>query len=352
MSAEAIRPRPRLDDGAAALAVHVTVTALIGFLVTMLWGLTRGGEFWPRWVWFGILVALAVHAALWWTLRCTPARHGRALAVHAALTGVVAGVLCVLWLLTGRHGVWPAIALLGPAAILGTHAVGRDVWLRRGGGAARERVLTERVDELTRTRRSALEAQAAELRRLERTLHDGAQSHLVTLSMKLGMAEMLLAGQPEVAGLLRSAHDEARVAIAELRDLARGIAPPILTDRGLTAAVEALAERAVGEVTVETDLERRPAPVLEGAVYVVVCEALANAARHAPGAAVHVTLSLQGERLVARVADDGPGGADPAGSGLTLLRHRVEALDGTLAITSSPDGTTIAADLPCPRIDG
>jgi signal transduction histidine kinase len=296
-------------------------------------------------------VGLAVHAALWWVLRTTPAGRGRALAVHAALTGVVAGVLCVLWLLTGRHGAWPAIALLGPAAILGAHAAGRDVWLRRGGGAARERRLTERVDELTRTRRSALEAQAAELRRLERTLHDGAQSHLVTLSMKLGMAEMLLAGQPEVAGLLRSARDEARVAIAELRDLARGIAPPILTDRGLAPAVEALAERAAGEVSVEADLQRRAAPVLEGAIYVVVSEALANAARHAPGAAVRVTLSLQGERLVARVADDGPGGADPAGSGLTALRHRVEALDGDLEIGSSAEGTTITADLPCPRIE-
>jgi signal transduction histidine kinase len=350
MSAEVLGPRPRVADGGAARAPHITVTALVGFLVTMLWGLTGGDDFWPRWVWFGLLVPLGVHASVWWVLHATPAGHGRGLAIHTALTADVVAIMLVLWLLTGRHGVWPAVALVGPAAILGAHGAARAVWLRRGGGIARERQLTERVDELTRTRRSALEAQAAELQRLERTLHDGAQSRLVNLSMKLGMAEMLLAGQPEVARLLRSAHDEARAAIAELRDLARGIAPPILTDRGLVAAVEALADRAVGQVTVEAQLERRPAPVLEAAVYFVVSEALANAAKHAPGAAVHVTLSLQGERLVVRVADDGPGGADPGGSGLTGLRHRVEALDGTLDIASSGEGTTIAADLPCPRI--
>ena len=114
----------------------------------------------------------------------------------------------VLWGLTGAHGAWPAIALLGPAAILATHAVGRSIWLRRGGG--RELELTERVDTLTRTRRSALEAQAAELQRLERELHDGAQARLITLSMKLGMAQMLLVEQPEVSRLLRSANDETR----------------------------------------------------------------------------------------------------------------------------------------------
>jgi signal transduction histidine kinase len=351
MSAESLpAPRPRLDDGAAALAAHITVTALLGFLVTMLWGLTGAGEFWPRWVWFGILVLLAVHGALWWAWRSTPDGRGRALAIHAAITGVIAGVLVVLWLLTGRGGAWPGFALLGPATILGTHAGARAVWLRRGGG--REQALTERVDVLTRTRRGALEAQAAELQRLERTLHDGAQSRLVTLSMKLGMAEALLVGQPDVAALLRGAQEEARAAIAELRDLARGIAPPILTDRGLGAAVEALADRSVGDVAVQVDLRRRPAPVLESAVYFVVAEALTNAAKHAPGALVRVALSLDGDVLRAEIADDGPGGADVAGSGLTGLRHRVEALDCTFAITSEPgEGTTIVAGFPCAAID-
>jgi signal transduction histidine kinase len=349
MSAEPmLDPRPRLDEGAAALAAHVTVTALIGFIVTMLWGLTGADEFWPRWVWFGIGVPLALHAAVWWAWRSAPDVAGRPLAIHAALTGVLAGVLLVLWLLTGRHGSWPGIALIGPAAILGTHAAARSVWFALGGG--REQALTERVDELTRTRHGALEAQAAELRRVERDLHDGAQSRLVSLSMKLGMAEALLVAQPEVAALLRSAHEEARAAIAELRDLARGIAPPVLTDRGLLAAVQALAARAVGRVTVQAELDRRPSPVVESAVYFVVSEALTNAAKHAPGAPVRVTLALRDDMLHAQIADDGPGDADPAGSGLTGLRHRVEALDGRLEIASpAGGGTTVTAELPSPR---
>ncbi len=161
------------------------------------------------------------------------------------------------------------------------------------------------------------------------------------------MAQMLLAGQPEVARLLRSANDETRAAIAELRDLARGIAPPVLADRGLSAAVESLAGRAVGKVTVSSDLDRRHAPVLEGAVYFVVCEALVNAAKYAPGAPVHVTLASHDDLLRAEIRDEGPGGADPAGRGLTGLRQRVEALDGELSITSTPEGTTIVAELPC-----
>ncbi len=348
MSTEPLTPvrSPRLDDGATALAVHVTTGALVGFLLTMIWGLTGAGDFWPRWVWFGLAIPLAVHTSLWWIWRTTPSGRDRALAIHAAITAIVAAILVIVWGLTGAHGAWPAIALLGPAAVLATHAAGRSIWLRRGGG--RERELTARVDTLTRTRRSALEAQAAELQRLERELHDGAQARLITLSMKLGMAQMLLVGQPEVERLLRSANDETRAAIAELRDLARGIAPPVLADRGLAAAVEALAGRAAGEVTVEADLDRRPAPVVEVAVYFVVSEALANAAKHAPGAPVHVTLSLRDDVLRAEIRDEGPGGADPDGGALTGLRHRVEALDGELTVTSTPDGTAILAELPCP----
>jgi signal transduction histidine kinase len=346
MSAEPFPARgPVLDDGAAALALHTAITALIGFVATMIWGLTGAGTFWPQWVWFGICVPLALHVALWSAWRSAPAGRGRALAIHAAITAVVAGILVVLWLLTGRHGAWAGVALLGPAAALATHAVARGVWLRRAGG--REQELSERVDELTRNRTGVLEAQAAELRRVERELHDGAQARLVTLTMKLGMAEALLVGQPEVGALLGTAQEEARAAMAELRDLARGIAPPVLAVRGLGAAVEALADRAAGEVTVHDELDRRPSAVVEGAAYVVIAEALANAAKHAPGAPVAVHLSRGGERLFAEVSDTGPGGADPEGGGLTGLRHRVEALDGELRVTSPPGaGTTIAIEMP------
>jgi signal transduction histidine kinase len=145
-----------------------------------------------------------------------------------------------------------------------------------------------------------------------------------------------------VAGLLEGAQAEAQAAIVELRDLARGIAPPVLADRGLVAAVEALAERAVGDVAVSARLARRPVPVAESAAYFVVAEALTNAAKHAPGAAVAVELVLgEDDVLVASVRDDGPGGADAAGSGLLGLRSRVEALDGTLTIADGPEGGTV-----------
>ena len=202
---------------------------------------------------------------------------------------------------------------------------------------------------LTRTRQGALDVQAAELRRIERDLHDGAQARLVALSMNLGRAEERLADQPEAAALVRAAREDASLAIAELRDLARGIAPPILADRGLKAAVEALARRSAIGVTIDADPDRRPLPVVETAAYFVVAEALTNVAKHADGAAAHVRVTLdRDDTLVLEIADEGPGGADPAGSGLTGLRSRVEALDGTLSVTSPPGGgTTVRAELPC-----
>ncbi len=212
----------------------------------------------------------------------------------------------------------------------------------------REQALVARVDELTRTRRGALDVQAAELRRIERDLHDGAQARLVALSIHLGRAEEQLADRPETAALVRRARQEATAAVAELRDLARGIAPPILADRGLAAAVEALGRRSATPVEVDAALDERPVPVVETAAYFVVSEALTNAAKHARGAAARVVLRGDGERLLVEVADDGPGGADPAGSGLTGLRGRVEALDGTLSVSSVPGaGTTVRAELPC-----
>jgi signal transduction histidine kinase len=207
----------------------------------------------------------------------------------------------------------------------------------------RERELEERVSELTRTRAGALDVQAAELRRIERDLHDGAQSRLVALSMQLGRAEERLGDRPEVAELVRQAREEAGNAIAELRDLARGIAPPVLADRGLAAAVEALGRRSPMPVTVDAELAQRPLPVVETAAYFVVA-----AAKHAGGAAAHVDLRERDGRLVIEVRDEGPGGADPNGTGLTGLRHRVEALDGTLTVADVVGGGTLVhAELPC-----
>jgi signal transduction histidine kinase len=212
----------------------------------------------------------------------------------------------------------------------------------------RERALAERVDELTRTRRGALDVQAAELRRIERDLHDGAQARLVSLTMLIGRAEERAADRPELAALLREARGEAGAAIGELRDLARGIAPPVLADRGLASAVQALATRAPIDVTVHAADDQRPPPVVETAAYFVIAEALTNAAKHGGGAPARVAIGRRDGRLAVEVADAGPGGADPAGSGLTGLRHRVEALDGTLEIDSPAGrGTRVRAELPC-----
>lgn len=225
-----------------------------------------------------------------------------------------------------------------------------ELWMMRGLLApSREQELSERVDVLTTTRAGAVDAQAAELQRIERDLHDGAQARLVALAMNLGMAEDKLDSDPEQARtLLAEARGEARTALTELRDLARGIHPPILSDRGLEAALGSIAARSPIEVAIEADLPRRPPAAVEAAAYFVVAEALANAAKHSGAQRVLVRLALRDELLVAEVADDGAGGANPNGSGLTGLRRRVEALDGTLSVVSPPGGgTTLHAEVPC-----
>ena len=233
----------------------------------------------------------------------------------------------IIWLLSGGGFFWPVF----PALVTGsaTAILALVVYRDRLWGDGREQELTERVDELTRTRRGAVEVQAAELRRIERDLHDGAQARLVALSMQLGRAEERLADQPDVADLVRQARGEAGAAIAELRDLARGIAPPVLADRGLVAAVESLGQRAPLPVTVDADLAERPLPVVETAAYFVVAESLTNVAKHAPGASARVTLGQRDGRLLVEIADDGPGGADrrrrgpdrPAPPGRGARRH-------------------------------
>jgi signal transduction histidine kinase len=254
--------------------------------------------------------------------------------------------VCVaVWALSGGGYPWPAWPALGLAAALALHAL---VVFRHRLPWWHDRELAERVDVLTRSRRGVLDVQAEELRRIERDLHDGAQARLVALAMELGRAEERLAGRPEVVEILRRARSEAGAAIAELRDLARGIAPPVLADRGLVAAVEALGRRVAMPVEVVAELERRPPGVVENAAYFVVAESLTNVAKHAPGAHARVRIAGGEGTLVVEVADDGPGGADPEGRGLTGLRQRVEALDGTLTVTSPPgQGTTIRAELPC-----
>ena len=235
----------------------------------------------------------------------------RSFRVKVEVCALIAGYQWIIWALAGFGYVWPIWPMLGMGTVLALRALflygDRLPWMDR-------KELVERVDVLTRTRQGALDVQAAELRRIERDLHDGAQARLVALSMRLGRAEERLADQPEIAALVREAREDAGAAIGELRDLARGIAPPILADRGLTAAIEALARRSAIGVTIDADPDRRPLPVVETAAYFVVAEALTNVAKHAGGAAAHVRVTLEGDDvLVLEIADEGPGGADPGG---------------------------------------
>jgi signal transduction histidine kinase len=218
-------------------------------------------------------------------------------------------------------------------------------------------LLAERVQELTRTRADAIAAHSAELRRIERDLHDGAQARLVSLSMRIGLARRAYASDPDAGReLLDDAQDQAEQALTELRHVVRGIHPPVLSDRGLAGAVRALAAGSGLGVTVQVDgLEDGPrAPAaIEAAAYFVVAEALTNAAKHSGAARAEVQLTRTGAGLRVRVRDEGRGGADSApadaaGSGLTGMRRRVAALDGTMMVTSPAGGpTVIEAELPC-----
>jgi signal transduction histidine kinase len=205
-----------------------------------------------------------------------------------------------------------------------------------------------RVEELERTRAGAVDAQAAELQRIERDLHDGAQARLVALAMDLGMAQEKLASDPEGAhALITGAHSEAKKAIAELRDLSRGIYPAILTDRGLGPALSSIAARNPVEVALNVDVNGRLPAATEAAAYFVTVEALTNVAKHSGASHARVRIQHKADWLRVEISDDGDGGADAEGSGLTGLRQRVEALDGRLAVQSGELGTTIRAELPC-----
>jgi signal transduction histidine kinase len=208
-----------------------------------------------------------------------------------------------------------------------------------------------RVEELTQSRAGAVEAAETQLRRIERDLHDGAQARLVALGMNIGMAEQQLAKDPEKAQEhLAEARKAAGAALQELRDLARGIHPPILTDRGLDAAIRALTAHAAVPVSVDVELAARPPVAVETAAYFVAAEGLTNALKHAQASRIDIGVHEREAAVVVRVLDDGRGGVSEAEGGLHGLRQRVEALDGSLRIASPEGGpTVIEAVLPCAR---
>ena len=319
------------------------VSLAIGTLMLIIWALAGAGNFWPAWVWLGLAIPLAFQVGVRRGLRA-PKGH-RLLAVHSDLTCVLAAIMLVIWLLAGAGPFWPVWPILGLGVVLVSHA-----WVRHALPNAREQALTERVEVLTRTRRGALDVQAAELQRIERDLHDGAQARLVSVAMNLGLAEELLSKDPQsLTELLAEARSSTLTALDDLRTVMRGIQPPVLADRGLEGAIRALALDLAVPVTVSGEIPGRvPVPV-ESAAYFAVCECLANVVKHSDALRAMVDLGYRDGVLSVAVHDDGVGGASlTAGSGLRGVARRLEVFDGTLTLTSPAGGPTVVRmEVPC-----
>jgi signal transduction histidine kinase len=209
--------------------------------------------------------------------------------------------------------------------------------------------LAARIEEVKGSRLRAIEAGQAERKRLERNLHDGAQQRLVALSLQLGMLEKQLRDDPDAGARLDRAQQELALSLEELRDLARGIHPAVLTGHGLGVALEQVVARAPCPVRLDVRVEGRLPEAVEIAAYYVVTESLANMAKHAQATSATVDVVLRGAEVVVEVVDDGVGGADPArGSGIRGLADRVEALGGRISVRTPPGGgTQVRAEIPC-----
>jgi signal transduction histidine kinase len=259
-----------------------------------------------------------------WTIHSWPG------AVVVSLAGVaVAGASVVLLPAMARLQAWPGRRLLSPPR-------GTDLALR--------------VAELNASRAAALEAHATELLRIERSLHDGTQNRLVAVNVLLGAAKRALVRDPDATRqILDRAQDANEQALAELRAVVRSIVPPVLAERSLPDALTALAATCPVACRIDADLTERYAVSVEATAYFVVAEALTNIAKHSGASNATVWLYQRDDQLRVDVLDDGHGGAEPrGGSGLSGIRHRVEALDGTFALNSPVGGpTTMTVSLPC-----
>jgi signal transduction histidine kinase len=327
-----------------ALRAQVAWAAGIAVLITLIWAMAGAGYLWPRWVWIGLAIPLAFEYRLRAAWRIVPGRRRR-LGVHWALVSVIAPLLVVIWASADGDYFWPMWPLFGLAVVLTVHA-----GVAARPAARRETVLSERVETLTASRRGALDTQAAELRRIERDLHDGAQARLVSLGINLGMAEHLLPADPDrAAGLLADARVANLAALDDLRTLIRGIHPPVLADRGLPGAIEALALDMAVPVTITSDLPGRAPDPVESAAYFAVAECLANVVKHAQATAASVVILHRNQRLTIVVLDDGNGGATATGgSGLAGIARRLAVFDGSITVDSPPGGPTIVSlEVPC-----
>jgi signal transduction histidine kinase len=341
------RPAPNLDERHRMFALRATSFGVAFVVLVIVWAISSTGYFWPVWPLLAFLLLLGIEGTNLFVIEHPEywKRPGmsQSLAAQIGSSTMVVLFLTGVWAAAGGGTYWPVWPLLG----LGIACAARSIALYFSPPGQQE--LTERIETLTSTRAGAVDQQEAELRRIERDLHDGAQARLVALGMSIGMAEQKLAEDPEGARqLLEEARTGAGQALKELRDLARGIHPPVLADRGLEAAVTALADNSPLRVTVHADITSRPAAPVESAAYFVVAEALANAGKYSQAKRVDIRMTRDGDVLTVEVVDDGVGGANADGGGLSGLRRRIEALDGTLRIASPAGGPTlIRAEMPC-----
>ncbi|MER6134298.1 sensor domain-containing protein [Streptomyces sp. NPDC001815] len=346
------RRRLRLVDGTPVSGLHRVPTApgLWAWLTTRLreqgtwrelgYTLLFAGLLWPvdaLAVWVALLLPLSVVAAPVLMATVGDGNEVKVLKQWTVTTWPTSVGVAVLGLLLMALGAY----LLGVTA-------GARAELTRLLISSREGELGAKVVELARSRARLVDAFEAERRRIERDLHDGAQQRLVALTMALGLARLDAPPGP-LSDQLAKAHEEGSKALVELRELIHGIYPMVLTDYGLPAAVTDAADRCAIPVDVDLELPGRPVQAVESAAYFVVCEALANVAKHSGADRAQVSGGHREGRLFLEVRDDGCGGAvASAGSGLTGLADRVSVLDGRLALTSPPGGPTLLrVEFPC-----
>ena len=340
-------PRPTVAERRSLLGFRAAGFGVAFVVLVVIWALTGHGYFWPVWPLLAFLLTLSLQG--WRLFVDENPGHWRRPGLNQSIAGQAGASAAVflflvgVWAASGAGTFWPVWPLLGLTITVLARA--GTLYFSPPG----QEELTQRIDVLTNTRAGAVDQQEAELRRIERDLHDGAQARLVALGMTIGMAEQKMKDDPEGAReLLEEARAGTGQALKELRDLARGIHPPVLADRGLEAAVIALADGSPLRVVVHAEVPQRPAAPVESAAYFVVAEALANAGKHSQARRVDIRMVRDGDVLTVEVADDGVGGADLNGGGLSGLRRRVEALDGTLRVASPAGGPTlIRAEMPC-----
>jgi signal transduction histidine kinase len=288
---------------------------------------------------------------LLWTLVNAPVGVALgALPAFGIVTGVV-GLLSGVWLRPGHLEELPLfLGLLMVGVLAGPRVLKAHAQFSASLLAPTRKEMAARLGRLSESRSQVVDASAAELRRIERDLHDGAQARLVSLGMSIGLAEQVVRDDPDLAlKLLAEARTTSGQALSDLRHLVRGIYPPVLAERGLDGAVRALVLSLPLPVDLNIELAGRPPAPVESAAYFAIAEVLANVVRHSAARSAWVQLEYEPGKLVVIIGDDGTGGAVPrTGGGLRGIERRLAAFDGLIAVTSPVGGPTVVTmELPC-----